>query len=313
MSHDGKETVGIDSKVADDLEPWHFKRVQMDQFDEQILTETKCVMGSKAKGIPADSKEVKAKKMVRRRKLQEMKGGLGFHLLRACKHSKQSTAVATMLWMGYLLHTLGCHVLCIDDEHGLSSLGRSRCAKERKPAKISKLKDFKFLQEYICGDSLLSSFPRLVHFVGTFPNESCHAVSILYKDKNVHYKNYNIPYWQTYLDWNENRLRGTRYTYQTQMRDWKIAHRHRHNRTVQQHKTYMWQEEALARVFPEHAGWFVSEDAPSIELRWLQQWRDRVQQRTAEQMKKESVKREAEEGIGADAKRRRSDDDFGVL
>jgi len=89
VGHDGKEIkcmAEILPEAADDLDPWHFKKVEMNHFSEHCIDQT------------ADSKEVKETKMRRRHHLLARRTGLGFHLMRSCKWSKQSESVATLLW-----------------------------------------------------------------------------------------------------------------------------------------------------------------------------------------------------------------------
>jgi len=109
VGHDGKEIKDmceIIPGVADDLDPWHFKKLEMSHFTEYCT---------------GDSTEIKEMKMRRRHHLLKIKDGLGFHLIRSCKWSKQSKSVATMLWSSYVLHYLGCHTFCFDDQVGIES------------------------------------------------------------------------------------------------------------------------------------------------------------------------------------------------
>ena len=87
-------------------------------------------------------------------------------------------------------------------------------------------------------------------------NESIWNVMGIYRDKTVHYKYYDTLYQMGYLDWNENRERKIRYSYSTEVRDWKIRHPKRTKRTILKDKSYKWQEETLRRVFPNRKVWF---------------------------------------------------------
>ena len=61
MDCDGKEIKDmkeIDSNVADDLHPWHFKKLEMGYFKEHCTNTIKCIKESKKESIPGDSKEV---------------------------------------------------------------------------------------------------------------------------------------------------------------------------------------------------------------------------------------------------------------
>ena len=64
---------------------WHFKKVEMNHFLEYCTDQTKCIMGNKKQGIPADSKEIKETKMRHRHHLLAKRIGLGFHLMQSCK------------------------------------------------------------------------------------------------------------------------------------------------------------------------------------------------------------------------------------
>lgn len=260
VGHDGKEITDIsilDPTVAEDLDPWHFKKVEMGHYVEHCTNETKCVMGNKKLQIPADSKEVKEEKMRRRRHLLALREGLGFHLMRSCKWSKQSVHVGLMIWCSYLLHCLGCHIFCIDDQKGLESMGKSSCSINGNPPKIFDPKEYRFLHEFIFNPRLINAFPRLVYFTSSYPNESVWNLMGIYRDKTIHYKYYDVLYQMGYLDWNENRLRKVRYTYKTKVREWKIRHKKRYNRKILDKKTYMWQDEALAIIFPQYKEWFL--------------------------------------------------------
>jgi hypothetical protein len=84
VGHDGKQIKDLkelDPDVADDLDPWHCKKCEMIHYHDHCCTETKCIMGNKSKGIPADSKRIKKMKMQRRKHLLQLQDGLGFHLL----------------------------------------------------------------------------------------------------------------------------------------------------------------------------------------------------------------------------------------
>jgi len=87
VGHDGKEIKDIreiDPDIAEDLDPWHFKKGEMTHFRDHCLEHTKCKMGNKKLGISGDTKEVKEMKMKRRKHLLTLQEGLGFHLLRCC-------------------------------------------------------------------------------------------------------------------------------------------------------------------------------------------------------------------------------------
>jgi hypothetical protein len=171
-----------------------------------------------------------------------------------------------MLWSGYLLHCLGCHTLCIDDEIGLTLLGKSRCARNDNPPRLFTVKEFEILQEFMFNNRLARQFPQLVNFTCSFPNESVFNVMSLYRDKTIHYKHYDVLYEMGYLDWNENRLRKIKYEYKTKVREWKTRHRKRYNRAVLEKKTYQWQHEALAHIFPSNAHWFLPKSADPIMI-----------------------------------------------
>jgi hypothetical protein len=229
----------------------------MSHFTEYCTNETKCIRGNKKEGIPGDSAEVKEMKMRRRHHLLKIKDGLGLHLIRSCKWSKQSESVAMMLWSSYVLHCLGCHSFCFDDQVGISSLGKSRCSMNANPPRIYDKEEYRILCDYIFNPHIAKALPRLVHFTSSYPNESVFNVMSIYRDKTVHYKHYDVLYEMGYLDWNENRLRKIKYTYKTMVREWKIRHKKRYNRTVLEKKTYLWQDQALAIIFPKYTHWFL--------------------------------------------------------
>ena len=179
-------------------------------------------MGCKKQRIPADSKEIKETKMKRRHHLLARRTGLGFHLMRSCKWSKQSESVATLLWSSYILHCLGCHTFCFDDQVGIESMGKSRCAKDASPPRIYDKEEFWILQDYIFNPRIQKDLPRLVYFTSSFLNESFWNVVGIYRDKTIHYKFYNVLYEMGYLDWNENRLQKVQYKYKTRVQEWRI-------------------------------------------------------------------------------------------
>ena len=162
VGHDGKEikdmTVVLPD-VADDLDPWHFKKLEMNHFNEHCVNETKCIMGNKKLGITSDSKEIKKQKMRCRKHLLTIKQGLGFHLLQSCKWSKQSEHVAMMLWSSYILHYLGCHTFFFDDEIGIGSIGKSSCAKKAYSAKIYDKEEYQILCNYIFNPCIKEALP----------------------------------------------------------------------------------------------------------------------------------------------------------
>jgi len=76
VGHDGKEVKDvkeIDSNVAEDLDPWHFQKLEIGHFVDHCTNAT------------GDSKEVKQLKMMKRKNLFRLKEGLGFHLTRCLK------------------------------------------------------------------------------------------------------------------------------------------------------------------------------------------------------------------------------------
>jgi len=98
-----------------------------------------------------------------------VKEGLGFHLMRSCKWSKQSESVAMMLWSSYLLHCLGCHTFCIDDDIGIESMGKTTCALNGNQAKIYDKEEYRILHDYIFNTRIKSNLSRLVHFTCSYP------------------------------------------------------------------------------------------------------------------------------------------------
>jgi len=107
----------IDPNIADDLDPWHFKKLEMGHYNDFCTERTKCTMGNKNKQIVGD---LKAKR------------GLGFHFIRCLKWCEGLESVFWMLWCGYLFHCMGDHRFCIDDTVGLESMGNSICAKDNR-------------------------------------------------------------------------------------------------------------------------------------------------------------------------------------
>ena len=67
--------------ATDNLDPQHFKKVEMNHFSEYCTDQTKCVMSNRKQGIPADSKEIKETKIKRRYHLLARRTGLGFNLI----------------------------------------------------------------------------------------------------------------------------------------------------------------------------------------------------------------------------------------
>ena len=239
VGHDGKEVKNvkeIDPTVADDLDPWHFKKLELKHFKEDCTEATKCIRGNKKLSIPGDSKTVQQLKMMRRKNLLRLKQSLGFHLIRCLKCCKKSEDVFWMLWSGYLLHCIGDHRCCVDEQKGLSSLGKSICALKKKPAHLYDGEKIKILQNYLFNSRIEKELPRLVYFTASSPNESIWNVMGIYRDKNLHYKYYDVFYKMGYLDWNENRQRKVRYIHKTSVRDWKIRHPKRYNRSILEDK-----------------------------------------------------------------------------
>lgn len=259
VGHDGKEIKDvheIDPDVAEDLDPWHFKKGEMHHYKEFCIEKTKCIRGNKKKGIKGDTKEVIEMKMRRRNHLLKLEKGLGFHLLRCCKWSAKSVYVAELLWHSYLLHCMGCHIFCFDENEGISTMGKSPCAKNENEQTIYTEKEYQILQEFLSNTRIQKAFPRLVYFTCSYPNESIWNVMGLYRDKTIHYKYYDTLYQMGYLDWNENRMRKVKYKYETKVREWKTRHKKRYNRKVLEEKTYLWQYKALAQIFPDESNWF---------------------------------------------------------
>lgn len=261
VGHDGKEVKdvkAIDPSVADDLDPWHFKKLELGHFQDHCMNATKCIKGNKKEHIHGDNKEVQKLKMMKRKNLLRLKESLGFHLIRCLRCCKNSEKVFWMFWGGYLLHCLGDHRCCVDEEIGFSSLGKSTCALKKKPAHLYDDEEVKILQNYLFNQRIQKALPRLVYFTASSSNESIWNVMGIYRDKTVHYKYYDVLYQMGYLDWNENRLRQVRYRHKTIVRDWKIRHKKRYNRSILEDKTYNWQYEALQQIFPLQKEWFAS-------------------------------------------------------
>jgi hypothetical protein len=77
----------IDPTVADDLDPWHFKKLELKHFKEDCTEAT------------GDSKAVQQLKMMRRKNLLRLKQSLGFHLIRCLKCYFIVWEIIAVVWM----------------------------------------------------------------------------------------------------------------------------------------------------------------------------------------------------------------------
>jgi hypothetical protein len=141
------------------------------------------------------------------------------------------------------------------------SLGHSPCA-QRKNKKLSD-EELRILMVFMENERIQKALPKLVTFIESFSNESIWNVMGQYRDKTVHYTDYEVLYQMGFLDWNENRKRNIIYKYHTSIRDWKTRHKKRHKRKTLDKKKFGWQNEALRIIFPENKDWFI-EDGESI-------------------------------------------------
>jgi hypothetical protein len=122
-------------------------------------------------GISGNSKEVQKLKMMKRKNLLRLKESLGFHLIQCLKCCNKSEDVFWMLWSGYLLHCLGDHRCCVNEEKGLSSMGNSICALNQKPPCLHD-EELKILAEYLFNQRIQKALSKLINFIFTSANES---------------------------------------------------------------------------------------------------------------------------------------------
>ena len=110
-------------------------------------------------------------------------------LLRCSRHCKGSLDEFTRQWFAYLKHCQGDHSWCIDDKRGIESQGNAPC--KGNPRTITD-EELAILADFMHKPEVTDDFYLLVHGFHTSANESLHNIFGIYRDKRVHYTEYDM-------------------------------------------------------------------------------------------------------------------------